>query len=174
MSSASQWKRCFTNPDSWTKWNIFSALFPGLELSGSLHPHIQGQPTPHLSVTHKEQEKKWGFSCKNVVALWVCRVWQRKSQTPVLPIYLTEVRGFSKDSSTRILSSCSLSHGNSPCLWFCWMESNKPSNPSSKPRLEVRDSRRGHWKGKVVPTAPPVLWHVQVWGVLPRGKEIPR
>lgn len=126
MTSASQWKRCFTNPDSWTKWNIFSALFPGLELSGSLHPHIQGQPTPHLSVTHKEQEKKRGFSCKNVVALWACRVWQRKSQTPALPIYLTEVRGFSKDSSTRILSSCSLSRGNSPCLWFCRRESNKP------------------------------------------------
>lgn len=78
MTSASQWKRCFTNPDSWAKWDIFSALFLGLELAGSLQPHIQGHPTPHLSVTHGKQEKR-GFSCKNVVAFWACHVWQ--SQT---------------------------------------------------------------------------------------------
>lgn len=70
MTSASQWKRCFTNPDSGTKWNIFSALFLGPELSESLQPHIQGHPTPHLSVTHREREKQW-FSCKNVVPFWV-------------------------------------------------------------------------------------------------------
>lgn len=80
MTSASQWKRCFTNPDSWMKGNIFRALFLGLGLAGSPQPHIQGHPTPHLSVTHGEQGKP-GFSCRNVVASWACHVGQRKSQT---------------------------------------------------------------------------------------------
>lgn len=118
MTSASQWKRCFTNPDSWMKWNIFRALFLGLGLAGSPQPHIQGHPTPHLSVTHGEQGKP-GFSCRNVVASWACHVGQRKSQT--LP-----ESGISPGTS----SSCSLSHGNSPCLWF-WRKSNK-SFPKSR------------------------------------------
>lgn len=112
MTSASQWKRCFTNPDSWMKGNIFRALFLGLGLAGSPQPHIQGHPTPHLSVTHGEQGKP-GSSCRNVVASWACHVGQRKSQT------LPESGIFPGTSS-----SCSLSHGNSPCLWF-WRKSNK-------------------------------------------------
>lgn len=45
----------------------------------------------------------------------------------------------------------------------------KAKNPPSKSSLDVWDTRRGHWKGKAAPTAPPVLWHLQVWG----GEEIP-
>lgn len=170
MTSASQWKRCFTNPDSWMKWNIFSALFPGLELSGSLHPHIQGHPTPHLSVTHKEQEKQ-GFSCKNVVALWVCWVWQRRVRLLCFPS-TWQRSGASPRTHPQGLYPAALCPMG--ILLVFGSSKGKATNPSSKPRLEVWDSRRGHWKGKVVPTAPPVLWHMQVWGVLPCGKEIPR
>lgn len=137
MTSASQWKRCFTNPDSWMKWNIFRALFLGLELAGSPQPHIQGHPTPHLSVTHGEQGKT-GFSCKNVGAFWPCHAGQSKSQTPP-----ERVRDFSRDFMQLLLVP--------------WEFSLVLVLPKGKQQIlhpNPGDTRRGHWRCQVVPTAP--------------------
>lgn len=154
MSSASQWKRCFTNADSWMKWNIFSALFLGLELPGSLPPHIQGHPTAHLSVTHPWRTRKTRIFLQKCAGF----LGQQESDSSHPP---ARARGFSKDTSTRILSSCSLSHGNSLCLWFFWRESNKSFIQAAEEATE---------KAKWLPQ-PPLLWHIQVWGALSHGKE---
>ena len=77
MTSASQWKRCLTNPNSWMKLNIFSALLLDLESADSLHTYVQRRSTPHLSVLHTEEQPQW-FSCKNAVAFWLCQVWHKK------------------------------------------------------------------------------------------------
>lgn len=117
MSSASQWKRCFTNPDSWMKWNIFSALFLGLELADLSIPTSRDTPH-HICLSHTWGTRKTRiFLHKRCGFLGVARVR--------LLCFPARVRGFSKDSSTRISSSCSLAHGNSPCLWFFWRQSKK-------------------------------------------------
>lgn len=77
MSSASQWKRCFTNPDSWGKWNIFrdySWAWSWLDLPS---PH-------HICLSHMENKEKQGFPAK--------MLGQRKRQT--LP---ERARDFSRD-----------------------------------------------------------------------------
>lgn len=167
MSSASQWKRCFTNPDSWMKWNIFSALFLGLELS---IPTSRDTPH-HICLSHRKNKKNEDFPAKKCCAfLGVLSLAEEESKFLCFSFTWQRVRGFSKDSSTRIYPAAPHPMG---ILLVFGSSGGKATNPSSKPRLELWDSTRGHWKGKVVPTAPPVLWHIQVWGALPCGKEIP-
>lgn len=143
MSSASQWKRCFTNADSWMKWNIFSALFLGLELPGSLPPHIQGHPTAHLSVTHPWRTRK-------------------------TRIFLQKCGGFLGAARVRLFPSTCQSQGLLQghihkdfiqLLPVPWEFSLSLVLLKGKQQILHPSSRRGHWKGKVAPTAPPALAH---------------
>lgn len=58
----------------------FQCITLDLELSDSLHTDVQRCPTPHFSVIHKERQYQL-FSYKNVVAFWVCQIWQNKSKS---------------------------------------------------------------------------------------------
>lgn len=139
MTSASQWKRCFTNPDSWMKWNIFSALFLGLEL-----PIPTSRDTPHhICLSRRESKKNKDFPAK------MLRLSGRATLSRVRPLCFPSTwqsQDISKDSSSRTLS---LSHWNSPWLWFFWRESNKSFLQSQAGSL--RHQERPHWKSKVVP-----------------------
>lgn len=160
MSSASQWKRCFTNPDSWMKWNIFSALFLGLELADLSIPTSRDTPH-HICLSHTWGTRKTRiFLHKRCGFLGVARVrllcfpspWQSHGLLQGL---------IHKDFIQLLLGPWEFS------LSLVLLKANNKSFIQIQP--EVWDTRRGHWKGKVAPTAPSVLWHIQVWG----GKEIP-
>lgn len=131
MTSASQWKRCFTNPDSWTKWNIFSALFLPLELS---IPTSRDTPH-HICLSHRENKKNKDFPAKIVVAFWARHAQQ--SQTLVLPIHLTE-----PEPSPRTHPQGLYPYPMGILLVFGSSE-GKATNPSSEAKLEVWDTRRG-------------------------------
>lgn len=163
MSSASQWKRCFTNPDSWTKWNIFSALFLGLELS---IPTPRDTPhhicLPHIGRTRKTRiflQKCCGF-------LGVPRPAESESDS-CASIYLTEPGASPRTHPRGFYPAAPYPMG---ILLVFGSSEGKATNPSSKPRLEVWDSRRGTTeKAKWFPWA----LAQQVWGVLLCGKGIP-
>lgn len=136
MSSASQWKRCFTNPDSWTKWNIFSALFLGLELS---------IPTPrdtphHICLSHTGRTRKTRiFLQKCCGFLGVPRPAESESDS-CASIYLTEPGASPRTHPRGFYPAAPYPMG---ILLVFGSSEGKATNPSSKPRLEVWDSRRG-------------------------------
>lgn len=66
--------------------------------------------------------------------------------------------------SPGISSSCSLSHGNSPWVWFFPKESNKSFTQIQETPEEATENAK--W-------LPQHLWHIQVWAALPCEKEIP-
>lgn len=153
MSSASQWKRCFTNPDSWMKWNIFSALFLGLELS---IPTSRDTPH-HICLSHRKNTKNEDFPAKKCCAfLGVLSLAEEESESH------PPDRGSGASPRTH-------PPGFTQLLLIPWEFSlslvlleEKPQILPPNPGWNSWDSTRGHWKGKVVPTAPPVLWHIQV------------
>lgn len=114
----------------------FQCIIPG---PGALHPHTQGHPTPHLSVTHRENQKNKDFPAK---MLWFsgCATSSRV-RVRLLCFHLPDrARGFSKDSSRGFYPAAPYPMG---ILLVFGSSEGKATNPSSKPRLEVWDSRRG-------------------------------
>lgn len=129
MTSASQWKRCFTNPGSWTKWNIFS-------FSPSPHPG-----TAHTTfVCHTGRTRKRRiFLQKGRGFLGAPRLAEEEPDSCASP-----PPDRAKDSSTRTLS---LSQGNSPCLWFFWRGKQQifHPNPGWKSETPEEAAEKAKW-----------------------------